>query len=82
MLHIHNDRKQGENLMPAPFNFALEYEIKKVQESQVELKLNGTHQLLVCADGVYLLGDSMNKVKKKYRRYRDAIKVGRTHKPA
>jgi hypothetical protein len=47
---IQNVLKQGDALTPLLFNSALEYDIRKVREYKVGLKLNGTHQLLVYAD--------------------------------
>jgi hypothetical protein len=46
------------------FNIALEYVIGGVQVNQDGLKLNGTHKILVYADGVNMLGGSVHTIKK------------------
>jgi biotin operon repressor len=45
-----------------------------VQENQVGIKLNGTHQVLAYADDVNLLGDNIDTTKKNAETLIDAIK--------
>jgi hypothetical protein len=60
---IHNGMKEGAAPSPLLFNFTLSCAIRKVQESQVCLELNGTHQLLVYAGDVNLLSYIINTTK-------------------
>ena len=41
-------------------HLGLEYIIRRVQVNQDDVKLNGTHQLLVYADDVNILGGSIH----------------------
>jgi hypothetical protein len=58
-----NGLKLGDAFSPLLFNVVLEYTIRKVQEKQLGLKLNGTHQLTY-ADDVTLLGVVRDTIEK------------------
>ena len=55
MFTIRNGLKHEDVLSPFLINFALEYEIRTVQVNQNGLKLNGTHQLLLCVVDLIIL---------------------------
>ena len=63
MFLIRNCLKQGDALSPLLFNFALQYAVRRVWVNQDGMKLNGTHQLLVYADDVNILGGRVHTVK-------------------
>jgi hypothetical protein len=64
MFPIKNGLKQEDALSPLLSNFALEYAIRRVRENQDGLQLSDTHQFLVYADDVNILGGSVHSMKK------------------
>jgi hypothetical protein len=56
------------------FELYFKYAVRKVQENQVALKLNGKHQLLVYAGDLNLLGDNIDTIKTNTETFIDASK--------
>jgi hypothetical protein len=52
----------------------LEYAIRRIQENQEGVILNGTHQLLAYADNCSILGENMDTIQKNMEALLDARK--------
>jgi hypothetical protein len=61
---IKNGVKKGDVLWPLLSNCALEYAIRTVHVDQNGLKLSGKHQVLVYADDINIMSESLRSVNK------------------
>jgi hypothetical protein len=69
-----NGLYQGDALSPFLFNFTLKYAIRRVQQNQEGLELNGTHQLFDYADDVNIVEENTDIIKKNKEALLDASK--------
>ena len=67
MFPIKSGLMEGGAFLPLLFNFVLECAIRLFYVNEEGLKLNDTHQFLVSADDVNVLGRSIHTVKKNVR---------------
>jgi hypothetical protein len=61
---VKNVLKKEDALSPLIVSFVLEHAIRRIQANQEGFKLNGTHQRLVYADNVNILGGCIHAIKK------------------
>ena len=66
-MYLKNSLKQEDALSPRLFHFALEYAIRKIQETNLGLDTNCTHQVLAYADDVNLIDDDIRAIENKRR---------------
>jgi hypothetical protein len=61
LIPIQYGLKQGDAVSPMSSTFVLEYAIRKINQNQEVLKLNGTHRLLVYDYYVTILGENIKQ---------------------